>query len=254
MIRDEINIFFSALMFFTRIPCPKSIDYNDDHFDKSSRYFPLVGVIVGTIGAFIFYATSFLFTKQIAILLSMVSTVLLTGALHEDGLADTCDGFGGGWTKESILRIMKDSRLGTFGTIGLVMVLAIKFSCLLEIESRMIPLVLISSHALSRCAASTLLFNLDYVRDEANSKAKPAIKRMSATSLCISLFFGFAPLLFFKTVKVFVILIPIFAVMYLLTKYFLKWIGGQTGDCAGASQQICEVVCYLSFILIWKFI
>ncbi|MBI4929324.1 MAG: adenosylcobinamide-GDP ribazoletransferase [Bacteroidetes bacterium] len=254
MLKKEIRIFFTALMFFTRIPCPKWIDHSEEYLSKSSRYFPLIGIIVGGIGALVYYSFSFIFPHPIAILLSMVSTILVTGAFHEDGLADMCDGFGGGWTKQDILRIMKDSRTGTYGVVGLCSMLAIKFASLYYMDSKLIPLVLIAGHSLSRFAASTLLYTLDYVREDADSKAKPAAGRISAFSLCVGAVFGIISLALFFNYYVFALLVPVFIARWYLGHYYKKWIGGHTGDCGGATQQICEVVFYLSFIVLWKYI
>ncbi len=252
--KKEIRIFFTALMFFTRIPCPKWVDHSPDYLTKSSRYFPLVGIIVGAIGALVFYGSSFVFPHAIAILLSMASTVFATGAFHEDGLGDMCDGFGGGWTKEKILLIMKDSRTGTYGIVGLAFVLALKFAALYCIDPKLIPIVLIAGHALSRFAASTLLYTLAYVRDEDQSKAKPAAQKMSALSLFVGSVIGIAPLILFFNYYIYLVLIPVFAMRWYLARLFVKWIGGQTGDCAGATQQLCEVVFYLSLLALWRFI
>jgi adenosylcobinamide-GDP ribazoletransferase len=254
MLKKEIKIFFTALMFFTRIPCPRWVDHSHEYLSKSSRYFPLVGIIVGSIGALAYCGCSFIFPHPLALLLSMIATIVATGAFHEDGLADMCDGFGGGWTKESILRIMKDSRVGTFGVVGLCSVLSIKFTCLYCIDSKLIPLVLISGHAVSRFVASTLLYTLYHVRDEADSKAKPAAGRMSTLSLSVGAVFGIAPLALFLNYYVFALLVPVFVTRWYLGHYFKKWIGGQTGDCGGATQQICEAVFYLSLIVLWKYI
>jgi len=254
MLKKEIRIFFTALMFYTRIPCPKWVDHSQEYLTRSLRYFSLVGIIVGGIGALVYYGCSFIFPHPLALLLSMIATIVATGAFHEDGLADMCDGFGGGWTKESILRIMKDSRVGTFGVVGLCSVLAIKFVCLYYIDSKLIPLVLISAHALSRFAASTLSYTLDYVRDDADSKAKPATGRMSTLSLYVGAVFGIAPSVLFLNCYVFALLVPVFMARWYLGHYFKKWIGGRTGDCSGATQQICEVIFYLSLLVLWKFI
>ncbi len=252
--KKEIHIFFTALMFFTRIPCPKWVDHHSEYLRLSSKYFPLVGIIVGCIGAAIFYGASFLFTIEISILLSMIATIYTTGAFHEDGFADVCDGFGGGWTKDKILLIMKDSRLGTYGTIGLVSILSLKFIALKEVEIYYIPLVIISGHSLSRFIATMLIYTHPYVRDTEDSKAKPAAKSMSLLMLMISGIFGIAPLFFFKNPWIFLVLIPMYlSKMYLAAK-FKKWIGGQTGDCAGAVQQLSEVVFYLTIITLWKYI
>ncbi|MEW7290724.1 adenosylcobinamide-GDP ribazoletransferase [Aquimarina sp. 2304DJ70-9] len=252
--KKEIHIFFTALMFFTRIPCPKWVDHDPEYLKLSSKYFPLVGIIVGGIGALVFYGSSFMFSIEISLLLSMFATIYTTGAFHEDGFADVCDGFGGGWTKDKILLIMKDSRLGTYGTVGLLLILSIKFAALRETEVYYIPLVIISGHSLSRFIATTLIFTHPYVRDTEDSKAKPAAKSMSLQMVVISGLFGIAPLFFFKNPWVFLVLVPIYISKMFLGAKFKKWIGGQTGDCAGAVQQLSEVVFYLTFIALWKYI
>ena len=252
--KKEIHIFFTALMFFTRIPCPKWVNHDSENLRLSSKYFSLVGIIVGSIGAIVFYGASFIFSVEVSVLLSMFSTIYATGAFHEDGFADVCDGFGGGWTKDKILLIMKDSRLGTYGTIGLLLILSIKFAALRETETYHIPLLLISGHALSRFIATTLIFTHPYVRDTENSKAKPVAKSMSIRSLLISSMFGIAPLFFFKNPMIFLTLIPMYLSKMFLAAKFKKWIGGQTGDCAGAVQQLSEVVFYLTSIALWKYI
>ncbi len=252
--KKELQIFLTAIMFFTRIPCPKWVNHDAEFLRKSSKYFSLVGIIVGSIGALVFYSTTFIFSTEIAILLSMISTIYVTGAFHEDGFADVCDGLGGGWTKEKILMIMKDSRLGTYGASGLVLILALKFTTLRELPTYYIPLALISGHSLSRFIATTLIYTHPYVRDTDDSKAKPAAKNITGGMLIISAFFGIAPLFFFKTPLVFLTLAPCYLAKIYLGAKFKKWLGGQTGDCAGAVQQLCEVVFYLSLIALWKFI
>ncbi len=254
MIKRQIHYFLTAVLFFTRIPCPKWVDHSADILNKSSRYFSLVGIVVGAISAFIFYGATLIFPSSIAILLSMISSVWVTGAFHEDGFADVCDGFGGGWTKERILTIMKDSRLGTFGVIGLISILALKYLSLSELNNNSINLVItiISGHSVSRAIATILLFTHEYVRDNDSSKIKPTTKQMSTKSLVISILFGIAPLFFFNNYNVFLVLIPLFLTYLYLGHFFKKWIGGQTGDCAGALQQVAEIVFYLSLLIIWK--
>ncbi len=241
-------------MFFTRIPCPKWVDHDPEYLKESARYFSLVGILVGSIGALVFFASHFIFPIEIALLFSMVATVYATGAFHEDGFADVCDGLGGGWTKEKILLIMKDSTLGTYGVIGLVLLLAIKFSSLREISTYYIPLTIISGHSLSRFIATTLIYTHPYVRDTNDSKAKPAAKSITLSTLIISALFGILPLFFFKTPLIFIAILPMYGSKLFLGYKFKKWLGGQTGDCAGAVQQLSEVVFYISLIVLWKFI
>ena len=184
----------------------------------------------------------------------MISTIYITGAFHEDGFADVCDGFGGGWTKEKILLIMKDSTLGTYGVVGLILILALKFSALLEMDTEHIILALISGHALSRFIATSLLYTHTYVRSNETSKVKSVTTNLNASQLIIAGIIGFLPLLGFKSLSVFLIFIPSYISKIILGIKFNKWIGGQTGDCAGAVQQVSEVVIYLSLVGLWKFI
>lgn len=249
----ELQVFLTAVMFFTKIPCPSWVDHSPGYLNSSSRYFSLVGIIVGGVGGAVYYASHFLFSHSISIILSMLSTVWLTGAFHEDGLADMLDGFGGGWTKEQILEIMNDSRVGTFGVVGLTGILALKFFSLREISPSRIPIVLIAGHALSRFLATTLNATHDYARQEA-SKAKPAAKEMSSFSLLLSGFFGMIPLIFFSDLKILLSLIPPVLVIVYLGYFYKKWIGGFTGDCSGAAQQLTEITFYLSLLAIWTFI
>ena len=122
-VASQINLFYLALSFFTRIPVPRSMVYSPALLNQASRYFSLVGLFIGVITSVACYFLVMLFPLAIAILLTMILSLFLTGAFHEDGLADMADGIGGGFTIEKRLAIMKDSRLGTYGTITLFMAL-----------------------------------------------------------------------------------------------------------------------------------
>jgi adenosylcobinamide-GDP ribazoletransferase len=250
--KRELQVFLTAVMFFTKIPCPKWVDHSPEFLNESARYFSLVGIIVGVVGAVIFWGFDFLFPQSIAVLVSMLATIWLTGAFHEDGLADMFDGFGGGWTKEDILSIMKDSRIGTFGVTGLVGILALKFTSLNELQAQVIPWLLIAGHASSRFFATTLIITHDYVRGEP-SKAKPVAKQMSQGSVAISAIFGLLPLLLVPHSWIWLALVPMVGVLMYLGRFFNKWIGGHTGDCSGATQQLTEVTFYLSALVLWTF-
>ena len=241
-------------MFFTRITCPKWVDHDPAYLQKSSKYFPLVGLVVGSVGALVFFLAHFLFSIEISLLLSMSSTIFVTAGFHEDGFADVCDGFGGGWTKEKILMIMKDSRLGTYGVSGLILMLGIKFAALREMTPANISMAIITSHALSRFMATTLLYTHPYVRDNDTSKIKPTAKSMETSQLVIAGILGIVPLFIFQSYWVFLAIIPAYLSKMYLGRKFTKWIGGQTGDCAGAVQQVSEVIIYLSFLALWKYI
>ena len=252
--KKEIRIFFTAVMFFTRIPCPNFTDHDPEYLNRSSKYFTLVGILLGALCGFSFWLSIQVFSPSIAILLSMATSLLLTGAFHEDGLADVCDGFGGGWKKLKILDIMKDSRVGTYGLVGLGLVLAIKFVALNEMPIEMVVVVLISGHAISRLTSVSLIYTDEYAREDLLSKSKPLATKMSHVDYLIAAFFGLIPLLLMKNYWIFLSIIPLIVVKLYFSRYFNKWIGGYTGDCLGAVQQIAEIVYYLSVLLIFKYL
>jgi adenosylcobinamide-GDP ribazoletransferase len=255
MIKKELHIFCAALLFFTRIPCFKNLVLTEEHFAKSAKYFPLLGWIIGGLSALLYFSCLHILPHSIAIVLSMLFSILLTGGLHEDGLADVCDGFGGGWTKDRILAIMKDSATGVYGVIGIVMVLLMKSVILSESDPSQIPFLLIAGHAISRFVAITFMYTHAYMRTDETSKSKNVAQKMNLASLLIAMVFGLAPVFLFQNKFVFVVCIPLILTKWLLGRYFTKWIGGYTGDCLGATQQISEIVFYL-FMLIapWNYI
>ncbi|MDB5137048.1 MAG: adenosylcobinamide-GDP ribazoletransferase [Mucilaginibacter sp.] len=251
--KREIKIFFTALMFFTRIPCPKWVDHSAEYLNKSSKYFPVVGIIVGSISALVYWLFQSIFPADIALIFSMIASILTTGAFHEDGFADVCDGFGGGWTKEKILLIMKDSRLGTFGVVGIGLILLLKWSSLKYFPVNTLVIALISGHAISRLNAVSLIYTDQYARDDDTSKSKPLATKMSTRELIFSVIFGLAPLALFANFNVLLALLPMLLLRWYFSGYFKKWIGGYTGDCLGALQQVSEVIFYLSLLLIFKY-
>src|SRR4030042_2526983 len=264
MLKNELKIFFTAVMFYTRIPCPKWIGHSTSYLNKATRYFPLIGWIIGTVSFISLYLSLLVFPNEVAVVISMISGILLTGAFHEDGFADVCDAFGGGWKKQSILEIMKDSRIGAYGVIGLFFLLLLKFYTLKYIINITVPnlnnsitllLIFVSAHSVSRLAAILIVFTHQYVREDEESKAKPEVRNYSWKEVIGSFFFGLVPLicLAFYELQIIYALIPVLSARFLLSSYFKKWIGGYTGDCLGATQQVCEVIFYLSVIAIWKF-
>jgi adenosylcobinamide-GDP ribazoletransferase len=176
----------------------------------------------------------------------MATTIYITGAFHEDGWSDMVDGFGGGWEKAQILTIMKDSRIGSFGAVALVILLLAKFCALIELELVMIPAALVAGHTLSRFCATTLLRGLDYVRDE--GKAKPLATRIGWGELALAGATAGLALLLLPPLPallgcVFAALATVF-----LARMFRRRIGGYTGDCLGATQQLSEVAFYCGLL------
>jgi adenosylcobinamide-GDP ribazoletransferase len=252
--KKEIDIFFTAVMFYTRIPCPKWITHDDNYLNKATRYFTLVGIIVGGITALVFFVAQYFLNTTIAIVLSMISSIFLTGAFHEDGFADVCDGFGGGWTKQKILDIMKDSRVGAYGAIGIGLLLLLKFVSLQSLPVKQIGIILLCAHSISRLCAVVVIYTSSYVRENDDAKAKPLAKSITLKEFLPAIFFGLIPMVLFFNLKVFLFLpLPIVGVIY-LRYYFHKHIGGYTGDCLGATQQVSEILFYLNIIAVWKYI
>jgi adenosylcobinamide-GDP ribazoletransferase len=268
--KQEWKIFLTAVMFLTRIRVPRNIDHSPAYLQKSPKYFPLVGWIVGAFSALIFLVFNRFLSTDIAILASMIAGILTTGAFHEDGFADVCDGFGGGWTKDKILQIMKDSRIGAFGAVGLLCILGAKFLLLKELPQftpvlghpgsnvffnyRYFILALLAAQGLSRLMPVLVIQFSDYVADPDTSKSKPLSNRkltlgefIVAGSVAV---FPFA----FLSWHFLLAILPVLYTTYELARYFTKWIGGYTGDCLGAIQQVSEIVFYLGYLIVWKYI
>lgn len=260
--KEEMRIFFTAVMFYTRIPCPKSTDHSPEYINKATRYFPLIGWIVGVVSFCAFYLGMILFDLNIAILFSLIAGILTTGAFHEDGLADVFDGFGGGWTKSKILEIMKDSRVGAYGVIALLLLFGLKFfslSTLLikaeQLNSLLVVLIFVSYHSLARLTAVNIVFTSEYSREDESSKAKPIAKSHGVKEIMGAYLFGLLPLvlLCFLNWKYAFVLLPLFLLWFFSRRYFNKWIDGYTGDCLGAVEQLAECTTLLSFLITWKF-
>ena len=244
--RSELEYFLGAIRFFTRLPVPDWVGHSSAALERSARYFPAVGLIVGGIGALVFALTFFIWPKTLAILASMAATLYITGVFHEDGWADTVDGFGGGWEKAQILTIMKDSRIGSFGAVALVILLLAKFFALIEIEPKLLPVVLITGHAFSRLCATSLLRTLDYVRDE--GKAKPLATRIETGALVFATITATVPLILLPPLQaLFGVAFAVLATWW-MARMFKRRIGGYTGDCLGATQQLAEVAFYAGLL------
>lgn len=246
--KQQWYTFLTAVMFFTRIPVEKNLPYSETFLNSSSKFLPVIGWIVGGISGLAFWGLNLFLPHTLAILLSMAVSILITGAFHEDGFADACDGFGGGWSKEKILVIMKDSRIGAYGMIGMFFMLFTKYTALSALNTGMLPFVMIAGHTFSRYSSALFMFTSEYVREDQTSKSKPLGKQMKPGEFVFASLTTLPPLLLFKSWWI-VMLIPFtLIVTFLFAKYVNKWIGGYTGDCLGAMQQISEVSVYVFLI------
>jgi adenosylcobinamide-GDP ribazoletransferase len=250
----EWRVFLAAVQFLTRIRVPDSIHHQPELMQQAPRYFPIIGWIVGGLSALFFLTFARYVSTDVGVLASMITSLLVTGALHEDGFADVCDGFGGGWTKEKILLIMKDSRIGAFGAMGLIFILAAKFLLLRELpDHRTFVVAAIAAHSVSRLMAVLVLQKGVYVGAAEQSKSISMTGgRLGVPALIAAMGFAVAPFAFLPWPYVLTVLPALYAT-YELYRYFKRWIGGYTGDCLGAIQQVTEIVIYLGFIIVWRY-
>lgn len=254
--RYQLELFFTALGFFTRLPVPAWVPWSAERLNHAARYFPLVGWVVGGIAAASWLVLAQLFPPSIAVLLSMAVTIRATGTFHEDGWADACDGLGGGWDKSQVLTIMKDSRIGSYGTVGLVLMLLAKAAALVELAAAgnaAVAIALLVAHPLSRLASTSLIHTLEYVREDDTAKAKPLARRLSTTELAIAAAFGLLPLALLAPQPAAAALVATIAVTWRAARYFVRRLGGYTGDLLGATQQASELAIYLGILAAWNF-
>jgi len=240
-VNQELQQFLLAAQFLTRIPVGRWITFRAENLPQSAKYFPLIGALIGAASALVFAACARTLPGSLAILFSMLATVLLTGALHEDGLADTADGLGGS-TRERALEIMRDSRLGTFGAVALWFSLTLKFALLQWLDTRGFPLwrVLAATPLLSRCAAVALLATCENAR--ASSATSGAFTgKVSLETLGISVAYTLLLSALLLRQSAFSCALAVFFSVVLLRRLFLQRLGGITGDCLGAAIQISEL-------------
>jgi adenosylcobinamide-GDP ribazoletransferase len=248
----QVRLFFIALQFFTRLPIPAWVGFEAAWLQHASRYFPLVGVVVAAVAAAVYYAAALVLPAPVAAVLSTAASIYITGAFHEDGFADTCDGLGGGMTKERALEIMKDSRVGAYGAIGIVCMLATKLSALALLPPRVAVAALFVAHPFSRLAATALIWKLDYVRGE--GKAKPLAQRMTTTEFAIATLTCALPAAYLcvsgrmTPAALLAACIAAASAALWLGRLFVRRLGGYTGDCLGAVQQLAEALVYLAVL------
>lgn len=255
----ESTLFWNAVMFYTRLPTPSNLEYSEDVLNRSRKYFTTVGLIIGGIAAISFNLAAMVMPLSVSVLLSMISTILATGCFHEDGFADTCDGLGGGWTKEQVLTIMKDSRLGTYGTIGLLSMLSLKFAILLQLAVNLSGMewavIAIASHTVSRWHSSNVVKQFDYVQDIDTSKIKPIANQTlplgSELYLRNIALLAMIPTAFVSFTGLIAGAMSTYWLSIRFARYSKRRIGGYTGDILGSIQQLSEVT-FLLVLLVFS--
>jgi adenosylcobinamide-GDP ribazoletransferase len=247
---EEWIVFLLALQFLTRLPLPAELGWSEARMAATPRWHPAVGALVGAAAAAVYWAAVQVFPPLLAVLLSTAAGVLLTGAFHEDGFADACDGLGGGTTREHALAIMRDSRLGTYGALGLGLIVAGKVAALAALPPAAVPVVLVAGHAASRASSAAVLATSAYVRD--HGTGKPVAGGIGPRGLVLALGTGAAAVLALALVLPAATVAGALAGLGLghwaMRRVFERRLGGYTGDCLGAVQQTSEVGLYLGVL------
>ena len=238
----------AAFIFFTRLPFWRLKEVPSECFKHVVPYWPWVGWLTGGLMAMVLGLGSQVMPVSLAWILAIVTRLLVTGALHEDGLADFFDGFGGGTTRERTLTIMKDSHIGTYGVIGLI----VYFLLMLELRHLPIPVLctlVVCGDCWGKLCASQLINFLPYARKEEDSKAKVIYNRMSGKELFFCIAGGVLPLLLLPS-YLWVALIAPCLVLAFLIRMMKRRLQGYTGDCCGATFLMCEMAFYLSALIL----
>jgi adenosylcobinamide-GDP ribazoletransferase len=271
-----IRHFLLAVQFFTRIPITGRlaawVGYSPDMLRSSAAHFAGVGWIVGLVAASVYAAvivvTQNVFAPLIAACLSTISTVMLTGGFHEDGLADVADGLGGSYERERALEIMKDSRVGAFGALALVLALLTKVSLLAALGAQatagavgtydarglwLVCVLVLCAHVVSRAGPMLLVWALPHVGDTATSKSKPLADKIKPSALVSNFLWCFmllAPVIPAQAAMVFIVgLLGSALALAWMYRWFNRRLQGFTGDCLGATQQVCELVFYAAALV-----
>ena len=250
--REELAKTALAIQFLTRLPLPAGLRFSPERMAGTPAYYPLVGLMIGGVCAGVYWLAALLLPGHVGVVLALGAGLLLTGAFHEDGLADTFDGIGGGVTREKALAIMKDSRIGTYGTAALVIVLLLKAGTLAAMPALLVCAALIAGHGLSRLSAVLVIATSTYVRDEGTGK--PVATGLSRIGLAIACFTGVLTIVLWPLIQPFPAMLYGLGGLVLghatMRLFFEPKLGGYTGDTLGAVQQASEIGFYLG-LLAW---
>ena len=245
--RDELAVFLLAVQFLTRLPIRSQNLFTEARLTAATRYYPLVGATIGAFAAGVFWLAHLVFPTSLAIVLAIAASLLATGAFHEDGFADACDGLGGGVTRERALEIMRDSRLGTYGAAGLGLLLAAKVLAVAATPPEVVPWLFIAAHAASRASAVLAIATGTYVRDA--GIAKPVADAVAPDSLALALVTAAAAVCLMLVTAAPAVVVAGLAGLavghVVMRSVYERKLGGYTGDCLGAVQQTSELGMYL---------
>lgn len=255
-IAHELRLMAVALQYFTRLPVPALRRFDERWLSQSVRYFPLAGLVVGLLSALALFAAAHLLPWPVATAVALAASVAITGAFHEDGLADTFDALGGHVPRERALAIMRDSRIGTFGACALAFALLLRWQILVALPPVAALVYLAAAHPAARAAAAALMAGLPYVRLEDDAKAKPVARPMGTGQLLATLFVGAAPvvalvLLRPEAARPLALAMGLLVPLHLACRWwFRRRLGGYTGDALGCAEQLSEIAFGLAMLAV----
>lgn len=245
-----IRLFLIAVQFLTRLPVPHDLATTEEELGRASGFFPLVGALIGGLSALVFTLAHQVLPLSSSVLMALVGALWLTNGFHEDGLADSFDGFGGGWTKERVLEIMRDSRLGSFGTLALILLLLGKYDFLSSLPAAQVWRWLIVAHTASRWTVLPLCAWLPYARAEGQGKL--VAQRIGATQIIAGAITLALILCLLSWIAAALAAVVTGIVVWLCGRYFRARLQGLTGDCLGAANQLTEVALYLLALVLLR--
>lgn len=238
----------AALIFFTRLPLWRWVEVPAGYYKRVVECWPFIGWLTGGVMALVLYGASSVFPVYVAVLLAILARIMLTGALHEDGFADFCDGFGGGTSRERILAIMKDSHIGTYGVLGLILYFLLLSQVLAAFTPAVAACLVWTGDVWSKCCSAQLINFLPYARKEEEAKAKVVYERMPIPAIAGVALNGLVALalLYGLTGNFLAAALAPLVVTGLMIRYLRKKIQGYTGDCCGALFLLSEFSFYLT--------
>ncbi len=247
----ELRLLACAVQMLTRLPTPRLQGFQPDWTTRAARYYPLAGQLVGAISAIVLLGASHLWGGAVAAVLAVAAGALVTGGFHEDGLADTADGLGGGRTAEARLAIMKDSRIGTYGALALGLVTALRIAALAHMTPVQGALALLLAHGAARAAAVLVMAALPYAGDVATAKLAPAARPAGPGEAALAVGLALWPALWMSWSAVLAGVVLASGAAGMMTLQARRLIGGYTGDVLGAVEQLAETGLLLGAAAAW---